>query len=331
MRAAGAPPTARQDRDRAARHRRGRRHDDAPTTEATPRGRSGARRHGRAAARRRGEDRRAPRRPPAASRSRTRATGQEGGEAGGGQEGRRRAKKAARGQEGARRQEGRPRRRRRPPRRRPPRRSRRRGADAPQPVVAPDADRRAAATRTGAPVAGPAAQDRRPRRHVRRQPTPAAATGAARSRADDLRAVVEGWSHDPHAVLGAHRVDDGWVVRTLRPDAVSVAVVDEDGSRYEARQLHDGGIYEARLPQQPGDYRIEVTYGDGAGGTDTLHRRRPVPLDADGRPARPAPDPRGPARAAVGGARRARPPLRHPARRGRGRLLRRLGAQRPRA
>ena len=86
---------------------------------------------------------------------------------------------------------------------------------------------------------------------------------------DDLRAVVEGWSHDPHAVLGAHRADEGWVVRTLRPDAVSVAVLDEDGARYEARQLHAGGVHEAPLPRQPGDYRIEVIYPDGAGGTAT--------------------------------------------------------------
>ena len=62
------------------------------------------------------------------------------------------------------------------------------------------------------------------------------------------------------------------MVRTLRPDAVSVAVLDEDGARYEARQLHGGGIYEARLPQQPGDYRIEVTYARrrGRDGTHTV-------------------------------------------------------------
>src|SRR3712207_8066514 len=51
---------------------------------------------------------------------------------------------------------------------------------------------------------------------------------------------------------------------SLRPDAVAVAVVDEDGSHYDARQLHGGGIYEAQLPKQPGDYRVEVVYGDGA-------------------------------------------------------------------
>jgi 1,4-alpha-glucan branching enzyme len=86
---------------------------------------------------------------------------------------------------------------------------------------------------------------------------------------DELRAVVEGWSHDPHGVLGTHRTSAGWVVRTLRPDAVAVAVLDEDGSRYPARQLHGGGIYEAQLPAQPGDYRVEVVYNDGQGGTNT--------------------------------------------------------------
>ncbi|TFV89246.1 1,4-alpha-glucan branching protein GlgB [Blastococcus sp. CT_GayMR16] len=94
----------------------------------------------------------------------------------------------------------------------------------------------------------------------------AAPSGQAREvSGDDLRAVVEGWSHDPHGVLGTHLTASGWVVRTLRPDAVAVAVLDEDGTRHEARQLHGGGIYEAQLPQQPGDYRIEVAYLDGEG------------------------------------------------------------------
>jgi 1,4-alpha-glucan branching enzyme len=103
-------------------------------------------------------------------------------------------------------------------------------------------------------------------------PAPAAVsvdTGSEVS-GDEVRAVIEGWSSDPHRVLGAHRLDGDWAVRTLRPDAVSVAVIDQDGQRYEARQLHGGGIYEARLPHQPGDYRIEVAYGDGDGGTNTF-------------------------------------------------------------
>jgi 1,4-alpha-glucan branching enzyme len=85
----------------------------------------------------------------------------------------------------------------------------------------------------------------------------------------ELRAVVEGWSYNPHGVLGAHQLPSGWAVRTLRPDAVAVAIVDQDGSRYGAPQVHAGGIFEARLPAQPGDYRVEVTYPNGEGGTDT--------------------------------------------------------------
>ncbi|MBW8765227.1 MAG: 1,4-alpha-glucan branching protein GlgB [Geodermatophilales bacterium] len=88
--------------------------------------------------------------------------------------------------------------------------------------------------------------------------------------ADDLQAIVEGRYHNPHAILGAHPDAEGWVVRALRPNAVAVTVADEDGARYEARQLHGGGIFEARLPQQPGDYRLEVHYSDGGGGTTSF-------------------------------------------------------------
>jgi 1,4-alpha-glucan branching enzyme len=116
----------------------------------------------------------------------------------------------------------------------------------PVPVVAP------------APIAEPAAPPETASTPSYRQPSD-----------DDIRAIVEGWSHDPHAVLGAHQAENGWVVRTLRPDAVGVTVVDEDGARYDTRRLHDGGVYEADLPQQPGDYRLDVTYGDGSGGTNT--------------------------------------------------------------
>ena len=192
------------------------------------------------------------------------------------------------------------------------------------PVVAPAPDRRARRP-AGASGRSVRPESRRPG-HVR------AVGGRAREVSDDdLRAVVEGWSHDPHGVLGAHLTGDGWVVRTLRPDAVAVAVLDEDGTRYRgpaaARRRHLRG---ARCPQQPGDYR------DRGG----LRRRRraartstPSTTRTAGCPpgrARPAPDPRGPARAALGGARRARPAVRDPARHRRGRLLRGLGAQRPR-
>ncbi|MCW2574256.1 MAG: glgB [Modestobacter sp.] len=99
-------------------------------------------------------------------------------------------------------------------------------------------------------------------------PAEATPSGPAVSE-EALAAVVDGWSYDPHGVLGAHKLSEGWAVRTLRPDARWVAVIDQDGTRYEARQVYRGGVFEARLPQQPGDYRIEVVYPDGAGGENT--------------------------------------------------------------
>jgi 1,4-alpha-glucan branching enzyme len=93
---------------------------------------------------------------------------------------------------------------------------------------------------------------------------------------EDLRAIVDGWSRDPHRVLGAHPAGDGWAVRALRPDATAVVVVDQDDSRYEARQRHPGGIFEATLPAQPGDYRLEVTYGSDTFPVDDPYRWLPT-------------------------------------------------------
>jgi 1,4-alpha-glucan branching enzyme len=148
----------------------------------------------------------------------------------------------------------------------------------PTPVVAP-----APVAEPGDPAAAPVREPEYPDQPGGAEPAPDSAEPAPDSPsgpstpsdsvrevgADDLQAVVEGRSHDPHAVLGTHRTGTGWVVRTLRPDAVSVAVLDQDGSRHEARRVHDAGVYEADLPAQPGDYRIEVAYGDGQGGTNT--------------------------------------------------------------
>ena len=74
------------------------------------------------------------------------------------------------------------------------------------------------------------------------------------------------------------------------------------------------------------DYRLEVTYDAGP-----IDRRRPLPLPADARRDRPAPDQRGPAREALGGARRPRPPLRHALRRRRSPAPRSPSGRRPRA
>lgn len=65
----------------------------------------------------------------------------------------------------------------------------------------------------------------------------------------DLQRLVEGFHHDPHAVLGLHEGADGPVVRVRRPEA-KAAWMEIDGSRCEGRHLV-GGVFEIPVPREP--------------------------------------------------------------------------------
>jgi 1,4-alpha-glucan branching enzyme len=69
--------------------------------------------------------------------------------------------------------------------------------------------------------------------------------------------LITGTAHDPHATLGAHPSGGRTVIRTLRRGASSVAVVVGD-SRVDAARVHDDGIFEATLPGEVLDYRLDV-------------------------------------------------------------------------
>jgi len=71
---------------------------------------------------------------------------------------------------------------------------------------------------------------------------------------DDL---ITGPARDPHAVLGAHPLAGGTVIRTLRRGAADVAVL-VDGTRHPAARVHPKGIFEARVPGTVLDYLVEV-------------------------------------------------------------------------
>ncbi|HLQ55533.1 MAG TPA: 1,4-alpha-glucan branching protein GlgB [Streptosporangiaceae bacterium] len=83
----------------------------------------------------------------------------------------------------------------------------------------------------------------------------------------EIDRIVAGTHHDPHAILGAHRVAGGIAVRTLRPLATAVTVLLADGRRFPASHLHLG-VFAATLPLTDiPDYRLAVTYpgaGDGS-------------------------------------------------------------------
>jgi 1,4-alpha-glucan branching enzyme len=78
-----------------------------------------------------------------------------------------------------------------------------------------------------------------------------------------IEAIVAGTHYDPHAVLGGHPGPDGVTIRSLRPLAVSVAVVLPDGSRVPMGHLYDG-VFSVTLPgREVPDYRLAVAYADG--------------------------------------------------------------------
>ena len=104
-------------------------------------------------------------------------------------------------------------------------------------------------------------------------------------------------------MLGPHTNDGAVTVRVFRPLAKTVRVTSTtDGGQEERVDLdHEyAGVWVGVLPvADVPDYRVEVRLRRAASST----RRRPVPLPAHARRDRPAPDRRGPPRAALDGAR----------------------------
>jgi len=90
---------------------------------------------------------------------------------------------------------------------------------------------------------------------------------------DDL---IIGTAHDPHATLGAHPSGGRTVIRTLRRGASKVAVVVGD-KRVDAARVHDEGLFEATVPGEVLDYRLDV---DGRV-VDDPYRHPPTVGDID--------------------------------------------------
>ena len=83
---------------------------------------------------------------------------------------------------------------------------------------------------------------------------PRQAASAAGVNLGEIERIVAGHHHDPHSILGVHPGPDGFVVRTLRPSAATVAVLLEDGRRFPMEHVHLG-VFAATVP-----------FGDAAGG-----------------------------------------------------------------
>jgi 1,4-alpha-glucan branching enzyme len=82
--------------------------------------------------------------------------------------------------------------------------------------------------------------------------------------AADVERLVRGEHADPHHVLGVHKNDGRVVVRALRPDAVAMRVLLDDGRMIDMRRRHEGGVFEAEVPDGAAEsYRLEAHYSGG--------------------------------------------------------------------
>jgi 1,4-alpha-glucan branching enzyme len=101
---------------------------------------------------------------------------------------------------------------------------------------------------------------------------PAAAGGPSY---EELEALAGGAHHNPHSILGIHEVDNGVVLRALRPDAERVVAL-INGERIELHHCH-AGVWEGKVTGTGvTDYRLEVTYHGTAYPADDPYRYLPT-------------------------------------------------------
>jgi 1,4-alpha-glucan branching enzyme len=118
---------------------------------------------------------------------------------------------------------------------------------------------------------------------------------------DQIERLVRGEHHEPHRLLGAHLDGDQVTIRVWRPDATGVVALVGD-ERVTLAAVHPAGLFEAVFARsEVPAYRLEVGYGDRTFTVDDPYR-----FLAHHRGARPAPARRGPPRAVVAAAGRAR-------------------------
>ena len=83
----------------------------------------------------------------------------------------------------------------------------------------------------------------------------------------DIHRLLHAEHDDPFSVLGLHQIDKVWVVRSLRPDAKELAIVDRHHveRRFHATHIAEEGLFEAQLGgvSEAFDYLLEVTTSSG--------------------------------------------------------------------
>ncbi|MET4782601.1 1,4-alpha-glucan branching protein GlgB [Glaciihabitans sp. UYNi722] len=98
---------------------------------------------------------------------------------------------------------------------------------------------------------------------------------------DHVAALVEGRHPQPHATLGQHAVDGGFVIRVVRPLAESVTAIQPNDTRVPLTHLADG-LWQGFAPGDGQSYTVETTYSNGPDWiTDDPYRFVPSVGDVD--------------------------------------------------
>ncbi|MEA2645380.1 MAG: 1,4-alpha-glucan branching enzyme [Chloroflexota bacterium] len=92
---------------------------------------------------------------------------------------------------------------------------------------------------------------------------------------EDVDRLVGGVHHDPHSVLGRHEVTGGVAIRALHP-AAARAFVEVGGRSLPMERVHDGGLFELRLDNAAGDYRLTFENDAGRWTGDDPYRFTPT-------------------------------------------------------
>ena len=89
----------------------------------------------------------------------------------------------------------------------------------------------------------------------------------------EFAAIANGDHHDPFSVLGPHRDDTGWCIRTFQPRAEAVDVVDEGGRVLTPMErVYAPGLFEAKLEEEPASYRLRLQFDGGCRDTEDPYR-----------------------------------------------------------
>lgn len=82
--------------------------------------------------------------------------------------------------------------------------------------------------------------------------------------APEIDALARGTHASPFSVLGQHQCHEGWVIRSFQPTARELVVISEAGQRLTMPRIHDAGLFELRLQEPAGRYRLEISDGHGS-------------------------------------------------------------------